>query len=75
MPTARQPLILAIWPTADPTGPLAAATTTVSPGCGLPMISKPAQAVNPGMPSAPSAVVIGAAAGSSFLSPSPLDSA
>jgi len=30
MPTARAPLILAIWPTAEPTAPDAAATTTVS---------------------------------------------
>jgi hypothetical protein len=30
MPTARQPLILAICPTAEPTAPEAAETTTVS---------------------------------------------
>jgi hypothetical protein len=31
----------AIWPTAEPTAPEAAATTTVSPACGLPMSSRP----------------------------------
>ena len=31
MPTTRQPLILAIWPTIEPTDPAAAETTTVSP--------------------------------------------
>jgi len=31
MPTARAPLIRAIWPTTEPTAPEAAATTTVSP--------------------------------------------
>ena len=35
MPTARAPLIFAIWPTAEPTAPEAAATTTVSPGLRL----------------------------------------
>ena len=35
MPTARAPLIFAIWPTAEPTAPDAAATTTVSPGLRL----------------------------------------
>ncbi len=47
----------AIWPTAEPTGPVAAATTTVSPGCGRPICSSPAYAVKPGMPSTPSAVL------------------
>jgi hypothetical protein len=28
---------LAIWPTSEPTGPVAAATTTVSPAFGAPM--------------------------------------
>jgi hypothetical protein len=65
MPTARAPLTLAIWPTAEPTGPVAAATTTVSPGCGSPIASSPAYAVKPGMPSTPSAVEAGAASGSS----------
>ena len=38
MPTALAPAILASWPTNDPTGPLAAATTTVSLGAGLPIV-------------------------------------
>ena len=71
MPTARAPLIFAIWPTADPTGPVAAATTTVSPGCGLPISSRPAYAVKPGMPSTPSAVDTGTTDGSSLRSPEP----
>ena len=41
MPTARQPLSFAIWPTSEPTGPVAAATTTVSPGFGWPMLRRP----------------------------------
>ena len=36
MPTARQPAILASWPTSCPTAPEAAETTTVSPGLGWP---------------------------------------
>ena len=34
MPTARAPLIFAICPTAEPTAPEAADTTTVSPARG-----------------------------------------
>ena len=34
MPTVRQPMSLAIWPTAEPTAPAAVETTTVSPGRG-----------------------------------------
>ena len=41
MPTALAPAILASCPTSEPTGPLAAATTTVSPGLGLPMSVEP----------------------------------
>ena len=37
MPTALAPAIFASWPTSDPTGPLADATTTVSPRTGLPI--------------------------------------
>ena len=55
MPTTRQPLILAIWPTTEPTAPEAAETTTVSPGCGRPMSSKATYAVIPGMPRTPRA--------------------
>ena len=65
IPTARAPFTLAIWPTAEPTGPVAAATATVSPGFGLPISSSPAYAVNPGIPSTPRAVDTGAADGSS----------
>ena len=59
MPTARAPRIFASCPTVAPTGPLAAATTTVSPGLGWPICVRPAYAVKPGMPSTPSAVVTG----------------
>src|ERR1700691_1056122 len=55
MPTARQPLSFAICPTTEPTAPVAAATTTVSPRRGLPISSKPMKAVNPGIPRTPSA--------------------
>ena len=75
MPTARAPRIRAIWPTSEPTGPLAAATTTVSFGCGRPMVSRPLYAVKPGIPSTPSAVVTGAASGSILRTRSPSDSA
>jgi hypothetical protein len=72
MPTTRQPLILAIWPTTEPTGPDAAATTRVSPGFGLAISRRPTYAVWPGMPSTPSAVEIGAMSGSTLrASPSP----
>ena len=66
MPTDRAPLIWAICPTAEPTGPVAAATTTVSPAFGFPISRRPAYAVKPGMPSTPRAVVTGAAYGSSL---------
>src|SRR5665811_2317700 len=56
MPIALAPLILASCPTMEPTGPVAAATATVSPCCGLPIASKPAYAVKPGIPSTPTAV-------------------
>ena len=48
---------------------IAAATTTVSPGCGLPIASSPAYAVKPGMPSTPSDVETGTTDGSSLRSP------
>jgi serine/threonine protein kinase len=66
MPTALAPAVFASWPTSDPTGPLAAATTTVSPGAGLPITRRPLYAVNPGIPSTSSPVVTGATAGSSL---------
>src|SRR2546422_4556051 len=59
MPTALAPASWAICPTSDPTGPLAAATTTVSRGCGLPITRRPPYAVNPGIPSTPRPVVTG----------------
>jgi len=40
IPIARQPLILAICPTSDPTAPAAPDTTTVSPGFGWQMFQK-----------------------------------
>src|SRR6266851_2314535 len=75
MPTALAPASCASCPTSDPTGPLAAATTTVSPGCGLAIARRPPYAVNPGMPSTPSPVVTGAAAGSSLRRSAPSESA
>src|SRR5713101_3527455 len=65
-PTARHPLILASWPTIDPTAPDAAETTTVSPGFGWPMSSRPTYAVKPGMPRTPIAVEIGTSRASSL---------
>ena len=75
MPTARQPLSLASWPTTEPTAPEAADTTTVSPALGLPISIRPHQAVMPGMPSTESAVESGAASGSSFIDMSPVETA
>ena len=66
MPTTRQPSCLAIWPAHCPTPPLAAETTTVSPGCGSHWIFTPDQAVMPSMPRTPTAVEIGAVEGSSL---------
>src|SRR5229473_2761086 len=47
------PLNLAIWHTNDPMAPEAAETTTTSPGLGIAILSKPTQAVSPGMPATP----------------------
>src|SRR5690606_7125119 len=52
-PTTRQPLRLASWPTPEPTAPLAAETTTVSPSFGAMIRFRPYHAVMPGMPTAP----------------------
>ena len=41
VPTTRQPVSLAIWPTMVPTAPAAAETSTVSPGLGWPTSSRP----------------------------------
>src|SRR5438128_11366243 len=47
------PLSLAIWHTTDPTAPDAAETNTMSPGLSIAILSKPTQAVSPGMPATP----------------------
>src|SRR6195256_6972516 len=47
------PLSLAIWHTADPTAPDATETNTTSPGLSVAILSKPTQAVSPGMPATP----------------------
>src|SRR5258707_12286943 len=47
------PLSLAIWHATDPTAPEAAETNTTSPGLGTAILSKPTQAVSPGMPATP----------------------
>src|SRR5258706_9161640 len=47
------PLSLAIWHATDPTAPEAAETNTTSPGLGIAILSKPTQAVSPGMPATP----------------------
>src|SRR5204863_4794989 len=73
MPTARQPLSLAIWPTTPPTAPEAAETTTVSPALGWQISSSPTQAVTPGMPSTPRNADIGTRLASILLSPLPSD--
>src|SRR3989344_1189662 len=53
MPTARQPRALAKAAKALPTAPVAALTTTVSPSLGAMILTRPYQAVTPGMPTAP----------------------
>src|SRR5258706_14401370 len=73
MPTARQPLILAICPTTLPPAPDAADTTTVSPALGWQMSSKPTQAVTPGMPSTPRNACIGTRLASILFRPAPFD--
>src|SRR5258705_9595143 len=52
-PTTVCPLSLAIWHATDPTAPEAAETKTTSPGLGIAILSKPTQAVSPGMPATP----------------------
>ena len=51
IPTTRQPLIFASWPTVCPTAPAAPDTTRVSPAFGWPTSISPKYAVIPGMPS------------------------
>ena len=53
MPIVRQPMALAIWPTALPTDPAAAETSAHSPSFGWPMIFRPVHAVTPFDPHAP----------------------
>ena len=53
MPTTRQPRALARAANALPTAPVAALTTTVSPALGAMILTRPYQAVTPGMPTAP----------------------
>src|ERR1700737_1389730 len=52
-PTTGCPLRLAIWHATDPTAPDAAETKTTSPGLSIAILSKPTQAVSPGMPATP----------------------
>src|SRR6218665_2290093 len=52
-PTTRQPRALARAANALPTAPVAALTTTVSPSFGAMILTRPYQAVPPGMPTAP----------------------
>src|SRR3954471_24031915 len=73
MPTARQPLILASWPTTLPTAPEAAETTTVSPALGWQISSRPTHAVTPGIPSTPRYAESGTRLASTLLSPLPSD--
>src|SRR6185312_3433485 len=49
MPMARHPLTFAIWPTALPTAPAAAETTTVSPALMPAMSTRPTLAVEDDM--------------------------
>lgn len=64
-----------ICPTKEPTAPLAAATTTVSPGFGRPMSREPGSAVKPIIPRTPIAVDGGAMFGSIRRRPPPSDTA
>src|ERR1700676_5569742 len=52
-PMTMCPLSLAIWHATDPTAPDAAETNTTSPGLSIAILSKPTQAVSPGMPATP----------------------
>ena len=47
------PLSLAIWHATDTTAPAATETNTTSPGLSVAILSKPTQAVSPGMPATP----------------------
>src|SRR5260370_24312508 len=65
-PTTVCPLSLAIWHTTDPTAPDAADTNTTSPGLSIAILSKPTQAVSPGIPATPKNVWGGSPNVSSF---------
>src|ERR1700680_2210603 len=67
-PTTVCPLSLAIWQTTDPTAPDAAETKTTSPGLSIAILSKPTQAVSPGMPATPRNAWGGSPNGSRFCS-------
>ncbi len=71
IPTARQPLIRAIWPATLPTAPAAPDTTTVCPGSGRPTSSSPKYAVNPVVPSTPRWTGAGASVVSTAVMPRP----
>src|SRR5216684_1982774 len=67
-PTTVCPLSLAIWHTTDPTAPDATETNTTSPGLSIAILSKPTQAVSPGMPATPRNASGGSPNVSSFCS-------
>src|SRR4030081_110404 len=67
-PTTVCPLSLAIWHTTDPTAPDAAETNTTSAGFSITILSKPTQAVSPGMPATPRNACGGSPNVSSFFS-------
>ena len=68
IPTVRQPVSFAIWPTICPTAPAAPETTTVSPGFGSQTSSRPKYAVNPVAPITCSASVGGSSTGGTLRS-------
>src|SRR6202049_5256070 len=65
-PTTVCPLSLAIWQTTDPPAPDPAETKTTSPGLSIAILSKPTQAVSPGMPATPRNACGGSPNASSF---------
>ena len=71
IPTVVHPLILAIWPTQEPTDPAAVDTTTVSPETGCPTLRSPRYAVIPFIPATPNDVDIGRVLVVIFLSTTP----
>src|ERR1700686_205976 len=67
-PTTMCPLSLAVGHAPDPTAPDAAETNTTSPGLSIAILSKPTQAVSPGMPATPRNACGGSPNVSSFCS-------